>query len=116
MVRRQSYYQILDQQNQQLMIYAHDAKKHLAAIQALNDDPAIGGYVTKLSDQLRDYSRSCNSGNKLLDVMLHKYSIDCNMRGISFEYDVKVCNLTQLRRMACRIRRSNLSVSEENRS
>ncbi len=92
----QSYYQILDQQNQQLMIYAHDAKKHLAAIQALNDDPAIGGYVTKLSDQLRDYSRSCNSGNKLLDVMLHKYSIDCNMRGISFEYDVKVCNLTQL--------------------
>lgn len=92
----QSYYQILDQKNQQLMIYAHDAKKHLAAIQALNEDPAIGSYVTKLSEQLKDYSRSCNSGNKLLDVMLHKYSIDCKMRGISFEYDVKVCNLSQL--------------------
>ena len=92
----QSYYQILDQQNQQLMIYAHDAKKHLAAIQALNEDPAIGSYVTKLSEQLKDYSRSRNSGNKLLDVMLHKYEIDCKMRGISFEYDVKVCNLSQL--------------------
>ena len=92
----QSYYQILDQQNQQLMIYAHDAKKHLAAIQALNDDPTIGSYVTKLSEQLKDYSRSRNSGNKLLDVMLHKYEIDCKMRGISFEYDVKVCNLSQL--------------------
>lgn len=92
----QSYYQILDQQNQQLMIYAHDAKKHLAAIQALNEDPAIGSYVTKLSEQLKDYSKSHNSGNKLLDVMLHKYDIDCKMRDISFEYDVKVCNLSQL--------------------
>lgn len=92
----QSYYQILDQQNQQLMIYAHDAKKHLAAIQALNEDPEIGSYVTKLSEQLKDYSRSRNSGNKLLDVMLHKYEIDCKMRGITFEYDVKVCNLSQL--------------------
>ena len=92
----QSYYQILDQQNQQLMIYAHDAKKHLAAIQALNEDPEIGSYVTKLSEQLKDYSKSRNSGNKLLDVMLHKYDIDCKMRGITFEYDVKVCNLSQL--------------------
>lgn len=46
----QSYYQILDQQNQQLMIYAHDAKKHLAAIQALNEDPQISSYVTKLTE------------------------------------------------------------------
>ena len=92
----QSYYQILDQQNQQLMIYAHDAKKHLAAIQALNEDPAIGSYVDKLSEQLKDYSKSRSSGNKLLDVMLHKYDIDCKMRGITFEYDVKVCNLSQL--------------------
>ena len=92
----QSYYQILDQQNQQLMIYAHDAKKHLAAIQALNENPAIGNYVAKLSEQLKDYSKSRNSGNKLLDVMLNKYDIDCKMRGISFEYDVKVCNLSQL--------------------
>lgn len=92
----QTYYQILEQQNQQLMLYAHDAKKHLAAIQALNEDPAIGSYVDKLSVQLKDYSKIRSSGNKLLDVMLHKYDIDCKMRGISFEFDVKVCNLSQL--------------------
>lgn len=91
-----SYYQILDRQNQQLMLYAHDAKKHLAAIQALNEDPTIGNYVEKLSEQLNDYSKSRSSGNKLLDVMLNKYEIDCKMRGISFEYDVKTCNLSQL--------------------
>lgn len=91
-----SYYQILDQQNQQLMLYAHDAKKHLSAIQALNDDPQIENYVAALSQQLADYSRNCHSGNKLLDVIIHKYTVDCKMRGIQFEYDVKVCNLSQL--------------------
>lgn len=92
----QSYYQILDQQNQQLMIYAHDAKKHLAAIQALNDDPQISSYVSELSRQLAEYTRNCHSGNKLLDVMINKYMLACEMRGIRFEYDVKVCNLSQL--------------------
>ena len=92
----QSYYQILDQQNQQLMIYAHDAKKHLAAIQSLNNDPQINDYVAKLSQQLVDYTRNCHSGNKLLDVMLHKYTVDCELRRVRFEHDVKVCNLAQL--------------------
>lgn len=92
----QSYYQILEQQNQQLMMYTHDAKKHLSAIQALNDDPQIGNYVAALSQQLADYSRNCHSGNKLLDVIIHKYTVDCKMRGIHFEHDVKVCNLSQL--------------------
>lgn len=92
----QTYYQILDQQNLQLMIYAHDAKNHLAAIQSLNENPQITNYVTKLSEQLADYSRNCHSGNKMLDVMIYKYTVDCELRGIQFEYDVRVCNLAQL--------------------
>ena len=92
----QSYYQILEQQNQNLMLYAHDAKKHLAAIQALNDDPQIDSYVSQLSRQLQEYARYCHSGNKLLDVMIGKYLMDCEIRGIRFEYDVKVCNLSQM--------------------
>lgn len=92
----QSYYQILDQQNQQLMVYAHDAKKHLAAIHSLNNDPQINDYVAKLSQQLIDYTRNGHSGNKLLDVMLHKYAVDCELRRVRFEHDIKVCNLSQL--------------------
>lgn len=91
-----SYYQILEQQNQQLMLYAHDAKNHLAAIKSLNTDPQISGYISKLSAQLADYTRNCHSGNKLLDVMIHKYIVDCEMRGISFDYDVKLCNLNEI--------------------
>lgn len=92
----QSYYHILEQQNQQLMIYAHDTKKHLAAIHSLNSDPQIDNYVTKLSNQLAEYTRNCHSGNKLLDVMIHKFCIECEMRNIFFEYDVKLCNLSNI--------------------
>ncbi len=91
-----SYFQILESQNQQLMIYAHDAKNHLAAIQSLNQDPKISKYVSKLTEQLADYSRNCHSGNKLLDVMIYKYSVECEMKHINFEYDVKLCNLSDV--------------------
>ena len=47
------YYDILNQQNQQLMIYAHDAKNHLAAIQSISQDPLVQDYVAKLSGQLK---------------------------------------------------------------
>lgn len=89
-----SYYDILEQQNQKLMIYAHDAKNHLAAIQSITDDPQINQYIGSLSQQLADYTRNCHSGNKMLDVMISKYQIGCKSKGITFEYDVKLCSLS----------------------
>lgn len=91
-----AYYEILEHQNQDLMLYAHDAKNHLVAIQALNDNPNIAGYVEKLSKQLKYYSKSCHSGNMMLDVMIHKYNIDCERKGITFDYDVRGCNLMNM--------------------
>lgn len=89
-----SYYDILEQQNQKLRIYAHDAKNHLTAIQSLTDDPQINQYIGSLSRQLADYTRICHSGNKMLDIMLHKYDLECRSKGIDFQYDVKLCNLS----------------------
>lgn len=89
-----SYYDILEQQNQKLRIYAHDAKNHLTAIRSLTDDPQINQYIGSLSRQLADYTRICNSGNKMLDIMLHKYDLECRSKGIDFQYDVKLCNLS----------------------
>ena len=91
-----SYYDILEQQNQQLMIYTHDTKNHLAAIQSLSTDPAINEYIAKLLNQLKVYSSNCHSGNKMLDVMINKYVIDCNRRGIQFDYYLKSCNMKRL--------------------
>ena len=87
------YYDILDRQNQELMLYAHDAKKHLSAIQHLNTDEQVGSYVQALSDELKTYTNTCRSGNKILDVIINKYATECKLHGITFQYDVKECNL-----------------------
>lgn len=91
-----SYYDILDQQNQQLMVYVHDTKNHLSAIQALNKDPSIERYIVALLDQLKSYSSNCHSGNMMLDVIINKYVLDCERRNIRFSYYVKSCNLQQV--------------------
>lgn len=91
-----SYYDILERQNQQLMIYTHDTKNHLTAIQSLCTDPSIDEYIAKLLNQLKDYSSNCHSGNKMLDVMINKFVIDCGRRGIQFDYYLKSCNLKRL--------------------
>lgn len=91
-----SYYEILEQQNENLMIYAHDAKKHLNAIKSLTTDPRISRYVDELSNQLKSYSKNCHSGNKLLDVIINKYAIDSESKGLSFYYDVRQCNLSEV--------------------
>ena len=75
------------------MIYTHDTKNHLTAIQSLSSDPAINEYIAKLLNQLKEYSSNCHSGNKMLDVMIDKFVIDCNRRGIQFDYYVRSCNL-----------------------
>lgn len=88
-----TYYDILEKQNQELQIYAHDAKKHLSAIRELNDNPIIENYVSTMSDSLKNYSSSCRSGNHLLDVIISKYETECQLKNIQFSFDVKLCNL-----------------------
>lgn len=91
-----SYYDILDQQNQQLMVYAHDTKKHLSAIQALNKDPAIEDYIHALLNQLKTYSSNCHSGNMMLDVIINKYVMECERDGVKFDYYVRTSNLNSI--------------------
>ena len=91
-----AYYDILEHQNQQLMIYAHDAKNHLAAIKNLNTDPTIDDYVQKLSTQLKTYTAVCHCGNTILDVLINKYVAECELRKVSFTYDVRQCNLIEV--------------------
>lgn len=87
------YFDILEKQNQNLMLYAHDVRKHLNAIRELSQDPDINEYVAKLCGELTAYTQSCQSGNKLLDVMINRYVLDCELKKISFEYRVRECPL-----------------------
>lgn len=88
-----TYYDILEHQNQQLLIYAHDAKNHLNTIKDLNTDPAISKYINQMYDNLIDYSSVSHSDNITLDVILNRYKTESKLKGIDFSFDVRLSNL-----------------------
>lgn len=88
-----TYYDILEKQNQDLMIYAHDAKKHLATIQELNNNPQIDKYIVEMTNRLKAHSNTCHSGNHTLDVIINKYDTECKIKNIDFSFDFKLANL-----------------------
>lgn len=92
-----NYYHILEKQNENLRIYAHDTKNHLNAIHNLNSDPEIDAYLKKMISRLKTYSSVCHSGNHMLDVIISKYVTECEMKKIDFSFDVYVTNLNYVK-------------------
>lgn len=90
------YYNILEQQNKNLRTYAHDTKNHLSAIKNLNNNPEIERHISKMIESLATYSKVCHSGNRTLDVVIDKYVTECELDNISFEFDIKNNNLSQI--------------------
>ncbi len=88
------YYDILEQQNEKLSIYAHDAKKHLAAIAGLTDNEEINNYISAMKTDLTAYSECSHSGNHALDIILNKYSAESKIKNIAFSYDARLSNLS----------------------
>lgn len=88
-----TYYDILDKQNQDLRIYAHDAKNHLAAIKSLNTNPQIDEYLNKITESLATYSKVSRSGNHSLDVIINRYVTECSIKDVKFTFDTRLKNL-----------------------
>lgn len=88
-----TYYDILDKQNQDLRIYVHDAKNHLAAIRSLNKDPQIDEYLNKITESLTTYSKVSRSGNHSLDVIINRYVTECSIKDVKFTFDTRLKNL-----------------------
>lgn len=87
------YFEILEHQNKNLMMYAHDTKNHLIAIRSLTEDEKIISYIEKLTDGINKYSKLASSGNHSLDVIINKYITECEIKNVKFTYDIKKSNL-----------------------
>lgn len=92
----QRYYSVLEKQNENLRIYAHDMKKHLNAIRALNQDAQIDSYLDQMSERLREYSQIGNSGNRMLDVICSKYAAECETKHIELHTDFRTANFSYI--------------------
>lgn len=92
----QRYYSVLEKQNENLRVYAHDMKKHLNAIRALNQDAQIDSYLDQMSERLREYSQIGNSGNRMLDIICSKYAAECETKQIELHTDFRTANFTYI--------------------
>ena len=90
----QTYYALLDQQNEMLKTITHDEKNHLIAIKALANDPAVSEYIENIYGDIKYHSMFGNTKNKFLDLLLNKYKSICDSSGISFEYNIRTANLS----------------------
>lgn len=92
----ESYYLILEHQNEEMHAFAHDTKNHLSTIKYLADDEQVDEYIDKIYSDLNKYSASGKTDNKILDIILNKYSVLCEINKIEFYTVVKTANLNYI--------------------
>ena len=86
------YYDVVEQSNNEMRVFAHDMKNHLFALSQMSDSPEVKSYIEKISGEIQKAGKGCESGNHTLDIILNKYVAECERKGISFEYDVSLAN------------------------
>lgn len=89
-----TFYNLLEQKNEEQRILVHDMKHHLYAINSMNDINAIKKYVAKIQPEIEEYQYIGKTGNKMFDLILNRYSMICSSQGINFEADIKTSNLS----------------------
>lgn len=90
----QTYYTLLDQQNEMLKTITHDEKNHLVAIKAMANNPAVDEYIDSIYGDIKYHSMFGNTKNRYLDLMLNKYKSVCDCEGIGLETNVSTANLS----------------------
>lgn len=91
-----AYYAILDRQNEQLKTILHDEKNHLATIKSLSDSKEINEYIDRLCGEIKISSFFGNTENKMLDLVLNKYSYICENENIILHVFAKTANLNYI--------------------
>lgn len=100
-IRRQeeqdkNYFEVIQQSNNEMRIFAHDIKNHLIQIDNFNSLDEVHSYVLKLVPDVEKFSNTGISKNKMLDLIISKYVSLCESKNIRFDIDVKTANLSYI--------------------
>lgn len=90
------YFEIIEQSNKDMRVFSHDIKNHLTQIRNLNDITTVQEYIDRLYPTIEKFNYTGISKNKMLDLIISKYSKLCESKGIKFDVDVKTSNLSYI--------------------
>lgn len=88
------YLTLLEKKNETMNVMAHDYKNHVMTISNMSDSLEIKEYINNMLGEITKYNQIGKTKNRLLDVILSKYTDICNDRGIKFETDIMTDNLS----------------------
>lgn len=90
-----TYFDLLEHQNEELQIFVHDMQKHLDNIYKLSaDSDKTKEYISALSTDLSDSNKIGNTSNKLLDLIIDKYNYLSEKKNIQFIKDIHSSDLS----------------------
>lgn len=92
----ESYMQVLESQNNEMHMIVHDVKNHYAAIASMDDANEIHDYISSIANDIQKYQIIKLTNNKMLDLLLSKYKVECSANGIEFNTEVKTANLNYI--------------------
>lgn len=87
------YLELLEKKNETMNIMAHDYKNNILTISNMSDSNEVKEYINNMVGEIAKYNRIAKTQNRLLDVILSKYTDICNDKGIKFETDIMTDNL-----------------------
>ncbi|MBQ7203278.1 MAG: GHKL domain-containing protein [Eubacterium sp.] len=89
-----TYFDLLEHQNNELQMFVHDTKKHLANLYDLYDNANDArNYIKSLVKDIDEANQIGKTSNRLLDLIINKYDFLCNQSNISFEKNIHKSNL-----------------------
>jgi sensor histidine kinase regulating citrate/malate metabolism len=90
-----AYFDLIEKQNSEMQIFAHDINNHLQNIYSLSgSEEEAKKYIKMLSNDIKDTGKYGKSPNKLLDLIVGKYEYLCKKEDIAFETNIHYFNLS----------------------
>ncbi len=88
------YLSLLEKKNEKMQIMAHDYKNHIQTIDAMSDSAEMKQYLQNMLGEVTEYSSVIKTKNKILDVIISKYSDLCSDKDIKFDTEIISENLS----------------------
>ena len=90
-----TYFELLEHQNDELQLFVHDTKKHYRTLYDLSNEPEkIRKYIEGIVSDIEETNQIGKTSNKLLDLILGKYNYICEKNNITFEKNIHIDDIS----------------------
>lgn len=93
----EKYFDAIEQSQEEIRRFSHDMKNHLLQIRYLEDVGAIHEYLDDIIEDVEKISYVRISSNRMLNLIVSKYSAICEKKRIKFDVQVKLASLNYIK-------------------